>query len=98
MAKDKRRTKHRPARAAKKKRSAVKALKLRKRAARHAPAKRPARSIRAPARKPARRPTAKRPERDLRRAKKAPAAKVKQAPRQEAKKGKATIKSAKQAL
>ncbi|MBI2753792.1 MAG: sigma-70 family RNA polymerase sigma factor, partial [Betaproteobacteria bacterium] len=96
MAKDKRRTKHRRARVAKKKANAVKKLKLRK------AARRGARPERAAARKSghAARAAAKRPERDLRRAKKkAPAAKPKAAlHKPEAKKGKPTIKSARQAL
>ena len=102
MAKDKRRTMQRRARAAKKKSSAVKKLKLRRAAKRRPPAGRAARPVRAAARKTAHAPraAAKRTDRDLRRAKrKAPAAKPRAAAlKPEAKKGKATIKSARQAL
>ncbi|HLE65844.1 MAG TPA: RNA polymerase sigma factor RpoD, partial [Burkholderiales bacterium] len=92
----------RRARAAKKKSSAVKKLKLRRAAKRRPPAGRAARPVRAAGRKAAHAPraAAKRTDRDLRRAKrKAPAAKPRAAAlKPEAKKGKATIKSARQAL
>jgi RNA polymerase primary sigma factor len=104
MAKDKRKTKHRQARGAKKKSSTVKKLKLHPAASRRTSGKHAARPARAAAGKHARGNAAKRAEKDPRRARKAPAATPakatpKAAPHKpEAKKGKATIKSAKHAL
>jgi len=104
MAKDKRKTKQKRTRKARKKASIVKKLKLRLAARRRAAAKPRRKASRVVRKKPApsRRAAAKRPQRVAPRARKVAAGKPKVVKavhlKPEARKGKATIKSAKQAL